>query len=143
MKNLEGQIYASPKGWRMNIAILRFLRWFSSEQLGNPTRDLQTQMDQLNAFIKDRLGENFAPPLDGLIVFSNPQVNVEITNVELPVVVLNQNQDALKNALKKPKNVLPISKQEYDELYSLFEEEAAARRVESERGLVIAGRKII
>ncbi|MCI0478336.1 MAG: hypothetical protein L0Y55_19010, partial [Anaerolineales bacterium] len=143
LKNLDGQIYANQKGWRMNFDLLKLLRWFSSEQLGNPTRDLQTQMDKLRDFIHDGIDANFNPPLDGLIVFSNPKVNVEISNVELPVVMLNQNPDALKDALRKPKNVSPVSKQDYDQLYALFEEEAAARRVEAERGLVIAGRKIL
>jgi|GEM_PF-773823 hypothetical protein len=142
LKNLEGNIYANQKGWRMNIGILRFLRWFSSEQLGNPSKDLETQIDKLRVFIQEHLGENFVPPIEGLIVFTNPKANVEITNVELPVVVLGTGQDALKDALKKPKNAPQLPKANYDALYNLFEEEAEARRVEAERGLVIAGRKI-
>ncbi|MBI4672994.1 MAG: NERD domain-containing protein [Chloroflexi bacterium] len=143
LKNLEGQIHATPKGWRTNIDILKFLRWFSSEQLGNPTKDLQAQLDKLSAFIHDGIDANFNPPLDGLIVFTNPKALVEITDVELPVVVLNSSPDALKEAIRKPKSATPISKQDYDKLYTLFEEEAEARRVEAERGLVIAGRKFL
>ncbi len=143
LKNLEGVVYANAKGWRMNIGVLRFLRWFSTEQLGDPTKDLQTQVDKLTAFIHDRLGENFNVPIEGLIVFSNPKVSVEITNAELPVIVLNQDPDGLKNAIKKPKTAAALSKDQYDALYGLFEEEAEARRVEAQRGLVIAGRKII
>ncbi len=143
LKNLDGQIYANQKGWRMNISVLRFLRWFSSEQLGDPTKDLEKEQEKLRAFIADRLGENFKPPLDGLIVFTNPRATVEITNVELPVVILNSSPDALKNALRKPKAAQAMPNKMYDALYELFEEEAEARRVEAERGLVIAGRKIL
>jgi hypothetical protein len=143
LKNLEGQIWANPKGWRMNINILRFLRWFSSEQLGDPTKDLEKEIEKLRAFIQDRLGENFNPPIDGLIVFTNPRASVEITNVELPVVILSESEDALKNALRKPKNTPQLKKEVYDALFELFEEEAEARRVEASRGLVIAGRKIL
>lgn len=143
LKNLDGQIHASPKGWQMNLSILRFLRYFSSEQLGDPTKELETQKEKLRAFISESLGEAFQPPLDGLIVFTNPRAQVEITNVELPVVILNSGEDALKNALKKPKNTPQMKKEMYDALYELFEEEAEARRVEASRGLVIAGRKIL
>jgi Nuclease-related domain len=143
LKNVEGNIYAGPKGWRRNMNIVRILRWFSSEQLGDPTKDLQGQIDKLTAFIHERLGESFNPPVDGLVVFTNPQATVEVTNVELPVVLLNQNADALKNALKKPKGAAQLPKDDYDKLYELFEEEANARRAEAERGLVIAGRKIL
>lgn len=141
MKNLEGQIYVNSNGWRMNIGLMRFLRWFSSEQLRDPTKDLQTQIDTLKAFLHERVDENFSPPVDGLIVFTNPKANVQATNVDLPLVVLNTGQDVLKDALKKPKNTPLLSKADYDQLYALFEEEAEARRLEADRGLVIAGRK--
>ncbi len=142
LKNIEGQVFVDPKGWRMNVGILRFLRWFSSEQLGKPTEDLQTQIDKITAFIHEHLGATFNPPVDGLIVFTNPRSNVEITNVEVPVVQLNQQDDALRNALKRPKGAPQLSKGDYDKLYGLFEEEAEVRRVEAERGFVVAGRKI-
>jgi hypothetical protein len=143
LKNLDGQIWANQNGWRMNISILRFLRWFTSEQLGDPTKDLETQKEKLRQFIADRLGENFRAPLDGLIVFTNPRANVNITNADLPVVILNSSEDALKQALKKPKGTAQMPKEMYDALFELFEEEAEARRVEASRGLVVAGRKII
>ncbi len=142
LKNLEGQISATQNGWRGSVSILRLLRYFSSEQLGNPTQDLEKQKEKLRAFVHERLGENFKPPIDGLIIFTNPRAQVEITNADLPVVILSSGPDALKNALKKPKHIQPMSKTMYDALYELFEEEAEARRIEAQRGLVIAGRKI-
>ena len=102
LKNLDGQIFASQQGWRMNVNILRFLRWFSTEQLGDPTKDLATEEEKLRAFIAERL-VNLKVPIEGLIVLTNPGAHVEVTNVELPVVFLNESEDALKNALKKSK----------------------------------------
>jgi len=143
LKNLDGNIYVNQKGWRTNVSILKFLRYFSSEPLGDPTKDLATQQEKLNAFIHEHLGADFNPPIDGLIVFTNPRAVIEETNVDLPIVQLNQNEDALKNALKRPKGAAQLSKDDYDKLYTLFEEEAEARRFQAEQGLVIAGRKII
>lgn len=143
LKNLEGNIQAGPKGWTSNMSILRFLRWFSSEQLGDPTKDLEAQLEHVRAFVAGAEGESFKPPVDGLIVFTNPKASVSVTNVDLPVVLLNQNEDELKAALRKPKGALQLPKGDYDKLYRLFEEEAAARRVEAERGLVVAGRKLL
>lgn len=143
LKNLDGKVTVNSGGWHMNVNILRFLRWFSTEQLGDPTKDLEIQKEKLRAFIADRLGENFKAPIDGLIVFTNPRTTIEVTNVDLPIVFLPKSEDALKNALKKPKGVQPMPKAMYDALFELFEEEAEARRVEATRGLVIAGRKIL
>lgn len=142
LKNLDGHIYANPNGWRMNFDLLRLIRWFSAEQLGNPSRDLEAQQQKITAFIHDRLGAEFSPPIDGLIVFTNPKAVIEVSNVELPIVFLPENPDTLKNALKRPKGTPVISPQDYNALYELFEEEAEARRIEAERGLVIAGRKL-
>jgi hypothetical protein len=142
LKNLDGHIYVNQNGWRMNFDLLRLVRWFSAEQLGNPTKDLETQTEKLVAFIHDRLGEDFNPPMDGLIVFTNPKAVIEVSNIELPIVFLPESPNALKDALKKPKGTPLISQQDYNALYELFEEEAEARRIEAERGLVIAGRKL-
>lgn len=141
LKNMDGNVTADQKGWHGSLGLLKFLRWFSTEKLGDPTKDLEIQVEKLKAFLHERLGANFNSPLDGLIVFTNPKVAVEIINVELPVVVLNQDANALKDALRKPKHTPLLSKQDYDALYNLFEEEAEARRIEAERGFVVAGRK--
>jgi len=141
LKNLDGRVSVNQNGWRSNFDIVRLLRWFSAEQLGNPTQMLQTQQEKMAAFLHDRLGATFNPPIDGYIVFTNPKAEVQITNVELPIVFLPESPDALKNALKKPKGAPQLSAQDYNALYELFEEEAEARRIEAERGLVIAGRK--
>jgi len=141
LKNLDGHISVNQKGWRAGFDVLRLIRWFSAEQLGNPTQTLEAQQEKLAAFIHDRLGASFNPPLDGLIVFTNPKAVIEISNVELPIVFLPESPDALKNALKRPKNTPLLSQKDYNALYELFEEESEARRIEAERGLVIAGRK--
>lgn len=143
LKNMDGRIYANQSGWRTSFDLLRLLRWFSAEQLGNPTKDLDTQKDKLAAFIHSRLGEEFSPPIDGFILFTNPKAVIEVSNVELPIVFLPASPDSLKDALKKPKGTPLISQQDYNALYELFEEEAEARRIEAERGLVVAGRKLL
>ncbi len=143
LKNLDGQIYASQKGWRTNFSLVKFLRYFSTEPLGDPTKELAAQEAQIASFIQEHLGADFKPPIDGYIVFTNPRAVVEVTNAELPVVVLSQEPDALKNALKRPKGAPQLPKGDYDKLYGLFEEEADSRRYLAERGLVIAGRKIL
>jgi hypothetical protein len=119
------------------------LRWFSTEKLGDPVQDLEQEKEKLRAFIRERLGEKLDPPIDGLVIFTNPRAEVSITNIDPPVVLLNSGEDALKNALKKPKNTPQLTKEAYDALYELFEEEAEARRIEASSGLVIAGRKIL
>lgn len=142
IKNVDGEVYADHKGWRQSVSLLRLLRWFSAERLGDPGKDLAEQQAQMRALIQKNLGADFDPPLEGYIVFTNPYVRVEIHNVELPVVVLNEKEDALKDALRRPKSVPQISKTVYDKLCALFEQEADARREQAERGFTVFGRQL-
>lgn len=143
IKNVEGQVFVNQKGWRQAVGLLRFLRWFSAEQLGDPTRDLETQKEKMRAFIDEKLGADFQVPIDGLILFTNPKVTVEISNVDLPVVNLNENEDALKNALRRDKKTPQIPKADYDKLYALFEEQANAERARAEQGIRVLGFKVL
>ncbi len=143
LKNMDGKVYGSQKGWSTPFSPLKLLRWFSIEKLGDPVKELEQEKEKLRAFINERLGDKLNPPIEGLIIFTNPRAEVSITNIDPPVVILNSSEDALKNALKKPKNAPQLKKEVYDALYELFEEESEARRLEASSGLVIAGRKIL
>jgi hypothetical protein len=142
LKTLEGNITANASGWKINFSLMRIIRWFSTEQLGDPTKALAAHEETMRVFITEHLGANAVPLIDGLIVFTSPRANVQVTNADLPVVIMKESEDALKNALKKPKNAQQLSKEQYDTLFGLFQEEADIRRAEAERGLVIGGRKI-
>lgn len=142
IKNIDGQVAVNQKGWRQTTGLVRLLRRFSAEQLGDPTRDLETDEKKMREFIAERGGADFQPPIEGLIVFTNPKVSLEMSNVQLPVVNLNENEDALKNALRRDKKAPQLSKADYDKLYAIFESEANAQREKAERGFTLLGRKV-
>lgn len=128
VKNQEGQIVADEKGWRQPTSILgtfvRFMRALSAEALGDPAEDLEKQKAKMREFITDGLRENGAVPVEGYIVFTNPRAAVTLSEVETPVIVLNVQPDAIKNALRRDKRAAPLSTRVYDDLVTLFEREA-------------------
>lgn len=126
VKNVEGAVYANGERWRQDFSLVRILRWFSSEGVGNPPRDLQTQEEKMENFLAAKLGEDNGVPVDGYIVFTNPKAQLNLENTAAPVIALNEKPDALKEALRKDKKATPMPKATYDKVADLFDKEAAA-----------------
>ncbi len=129
VKNQDGQIVGGDKGWRQGSSLLRIFRAFSTEPLGDPPKDLALQKQKMREFISRELSE-VKIPVEGYIVFTNPRASVTLENVAEPVIVLRQQPDALKNALRRDKRAAQLPPREYDALVALFQKEADAKLAE-------------
>lgn len=140
VKNQDGAIWGDEKGWRQKGGIVRFFRAFSAEPLGDPPQELEAHKQKARDFIGGALG-GYKPPLEGYIVFTNPRAQVTLSNVPEQVIVLSQNPDALKNALRRDKRAGQLSNADYDRLLALFEKEADARAAQSQNILSLFRRQ--
>ena len=133
IKNQDGQIVGTNKGWRQGSSLLRILRAFSSEGIGDPPRELREQENKLGSFVKEHLGQDFAIPIEGYVIFTNPGAQVTAKNVDAPVIVLKQDPDGLKNALRRDKRTQTLPDPSYNALLKLFAETAEERLAQEER----------
>ena len=133
VKNQDGVIVADEKGWHQGSSLLRLLRAFSTEPLGNPPRDLEHQKDEMRDFLEQSLGEDTQVPRDGYIVFTNPRAQVTVSGVSAPVIVLSQQPDALKNALRRDKRAAQLPRETYDRLVALLEKEADEKKNQGQK----------
>ena len=91
----EGEKWRSEGGWKQMI-----FRLFGQEGLGNPTKEVQAQVERLRRFLAQRLpGEEV--PIEGLVVFTNPQVDLEAENSDVPVLDGKQLKVFLRNMSKE------------------------------------------
>ncbi len=134
LKNQDGTIIGNAKGWRQGSSIVRFLRSLSSEPLGDPPRDLAAQKAKMSEFIAEKLGQENNVPVDGFVVFTNDKADVTLSDVKAPVIVLNKNPDALKSALRRDKRTPTMPAAQYEQLVSLFDQEAEIKTERAERG---------
>ncbi|MGE5139740.1 MAG: nuclease-related domain-containing protein [Rudaea sp.] len=134
LKNQDGKIVGTKEGWRQGSSLLRILRAFSSEGLGDPPRELREQQAKLGAFVKEHLGQGFSVPIEGYVIFTNPAADVTIKHVDTPIIVLKQEPDALKNALRRDRRTQALQDPSYNALVKLFAETAEERLAQEEQG---------
>jgi hypothetical protein len=139
VKNQEGAIVADEKGWRQPTgflgSVVRFMRAFSSEPLGDPPKELELQMQTMKEFIAKGIGGDTQVPMEGLILFPNPRAQVSLSKPTATTIAMNKNPDALKSALRRDKRAPQLSGEVYDGLVALFDREAEEKTARSQNGL--------
>jgi hypothetical protein len=76
----QGERWRYQAGWRRVI-----LRFFGQEGLGNPTKEVRAEVKRLRRFLAQRLPDEEVP-IEGVVVFTNPQVELETENPAVPVL---------------------------------------------------------
>ncbi len=99
VKRHEGKIECRDDRWRHRQGFWRAFSSFSRERLGNPTRELQYEMRQMQQFLAQR-PPGTEVPLDGFVVFTSPAAVLDIQNCSVPVVALKQLKGSLRKAGK-------------------------------------------
>lgn len=99
VKRHEGKIECRGDRWRHRQGFFRAFTNFSRERLGNPTRELQYEMQRLQQLLEQKLPD-MQVPVDGLVVFTSPAAELDIENCSVPVVPLKQLKGSLRKASK-------------------------------------------
>jgi len=99
-KNQGGKVRCQGEKWRHETGWKRILRLFGQEGLGNPTKEVRAEVEKLRRFLAQRLPDEEAP-IEGVVVFTNPQVDLEIENPAVPVLDGKQFKSLLRNLSKE------------------------------------------
>ena len=112
----EGEKWRSEAGWKRMI-----FRFLGQEGLGNPAKEVQAEVEKLRRFLAERLpNSDEEAPIEGIVVFTNPQVDLEIEAPAVPVLGGKQFKVFLR-ALSKEK---PISGSQWRQLAEILAGEA-------------------
>jgi hypothetical protein len=90
VRRMPGVVTNTGDKWYQKRSLLSRLRFAAEEQLGNPTRDVQQDMAAMKQFLTQKL-ENDPVSVDGipiepLIVFNHPNVQLAVTDPVVPVI---------------------------------------------------------
>jgi len=111
MVSCEGEMWRSEAGWKRMI-----FRFLGQEGLGNPAKEVQAEVEKLRRFLVERLPDDEEVPIEGIVVFTNPQVDLEIEAPAVPVLGGKQFKAFLR-ALSKEK---PISSSQRRQLAEIL-----------------------
>jgi hypothetical protein len=89
----RGDRWKHPLGWKWLFA------WASQESIGNPTKAAQLEVETLQAQLAKKL-PNVEVPLTPVVVFSNPDVELDVSDTAVPAIHIKKLKDWLRGAGK-------------------------------------------
>lgn len=126
VRRLAGVISCVADKWSHRRSFLSRLRFAAEEQVGNPTKDVQQEMALLREFLDKNLETDDSDvPVEGMIVFSHPNVQLTVSNPSVPVFSPKEAKTYLRQAASGEARLSPET---YNTLADLF------GRAEGEQG---------
>ncbi len=123
VKSNDGKIQFANQKWRTPFRIARLFGGMGREALGDPIADLGMEMTRLKKFLAARVDNAALAPIEGYVVFSDPNAQLDIQDPLSPAV----SADELKNTLRKSKRAAPLTPQLYATLQKTLDETANAK----------------
>lgn len=126
VRRMMGVISCTNDKWYHKRSFFSRLRFAAEEQVGDPTRDVKLDVTQMRQFLDKSLDNADLIPVDGLILFSNPNVQLTVENPSIPVLTEKVAKDYMRKMVAdRPK----LDQETYDVLADLFDEAPGAEEV--------------
>jgi hypothetical protein len=109
-RNQRGVISIQKGRWRHSGGgfMQTYLKLFGQEGLGRPDLEIQNEIDHLQRFLSRRLPEVELPEISGALVFTNDQIDIQISDEdEPPTPTLHLSK--LKEFMRKGAKNKPVS----------------------------------
>jgi hypothetical protein len=90
VKNQDGHITVNGHRFSRRFSWRRFLRFFADEKLGVPVAEAENRVDALSKLLQKKLTGEPLPEIKPLIVFSNKDVELSVSNPAVPVMRSNE-----------------------------------------------------
>jgi len=107
-KDQGGKVRCQGEKWRHATGWKRILRLFGQQGLGNPTKEVRAEVERLRRFLAQQLSDPALSsaeveevPIEGVVVFTNPQVDLETENPAVPVLDGKQFKSFLRSLSKE------------------------------------------
>ena len=92
----SGKIAARGNRWRQSLGWKRLLMWMGQESIGNPAKSARLEADAVERLLDKKL-PSVEVPLTPVVVFSNPNVELDVTDTPVPVVHIKKLKDWLRS----------------------------------------------
>ncbi len=100
-KYQRGRITYSKGRWRQHGGpLLWYLRLFAQEGIGRPDLEIKAETQAIAKLLREKLPGEDLPPVEALLVFTHPQVELQADNAPVPTLHLRDLKKFLKPRLK-------------------------------------------
>ena len=84
-----------------------YMTIFGQEGLGRPDLEAANQGDAVKRHLAKNMDEAQVPPINTVLVFTNDQADIEVTDAPLPVVQLKKLEDFMRQKTKETSGASP------------------------------------
>lgn len=123
VKPIDGTVICNDDKWHRAWRWSQLFGGMGQEPLGNPTAELRDDISKMKTLLADKLDGAGLVPIDGYVVFTNPQVRLTVENPSVPVLRVEE----LKETLRKAKRGPALAPKLLDQLGQTLDEEADAK----------------
>jgi hypothetical protein len=120
VKPQDGQVFCQDSRWKRNFNWRRLFRVFSEEALGNPTKEALIEAENLQKALTEVWPGGEVPPVQPVIVFTDPTVSLEVDTPAVPAVT----GKGLKDYVRQRRKGMSLSPEQRKELARIFDEAA-------------------
>lgn len=104
LRSDKGRVIITGDKWREPFSFTRFFTFFAREGVGNPENEIEEQKARLRSLLAQADGAAqpslAETPMDGAVVFLNPEVQLELTNPSTSVLRPDQVKDHVRARIK-------------------------------------------
>ncbi len=121
----RGKIAYVKNRWKLSGGgfAQNYMRIFGQEDIGRPDLEIESQSNNLKKYlIKHGMEENELPAIQGALVFTSEEIEIDDTDMPLPAIKVKQLKDFMRQkikdqpigplALDRLKSVLPPEQEE-------------------------------
>jgi hypothetical protein len=118
LRSDKGRVIVEGDKWREPFSLTRFFTFFAREGVGSPDHDIEEQKARLRSLLAQAdaaagvpagvpagPGNGLPPladtPMDGAVVFLNPEVQLELNSPAIPVLRPDQVKDHVRSRVKE------------------------------------------
>ena len=117
VRGVDGRIRCFKDKWVRDFSLRRALQFFTQEPLGNPTKEMHRQVEQLRKFV-EKHAPQAATDIEGCVVFLNPKVRLEVTTASVTVLPVRRLRSHIRKASARselPAEILSALAELFDE----------------------------
>ncbi len=114
VKGDKGKVTVEGDRWREAFSIGRLFTSFTREGLGNPAREVQEDTEKIRELLRqgDAAGklsvDSASVPVQGVVVFINPEISLNIVNPTVPVMEASELKKFLRENKSRPLNTAQV-----------------------------------
>jgi hypothetical protein len=126
VRRMAGVISCNGAKWYHKKSLLSRLRFAAEEQVGDPTRDAERDVTLMRQFLEKNLDNADLVPVNSLVLFTHPNVQLTVTDPAVPVLTIKDAKDYVRKAVAEGAK---LDQDTYDVLADLFDEAQGAEEV--------------